>query len=273
MCAYKGNNIGVCMGKKPRILSFDIETAPNLGFVWQLWTEIRSMDMIDKDWYILCWCAKWLDEDEMIRGSLFNNEDYDTKPQNDKIILKKLWKLLDEADIVIAQNGIKFDRKKVNARFIMNGMKPPSPYKMVDTLRVARQHFAFTSNRLADLGKFLKLGTKVQTGGMKLWVDCMLGKQKAWDKMLKYCDRDVVLLEKIYKKLLPYITNHPNIGTYLDENAKCCPNCGSKNLQKRGTAYTSVASYQRYRCNGCGAWSRGTKNTKKNKVQLRSITG
>jgi len=256
---------------KPKILLFDIETAPSLAYVWSLWKEIMSMDFVEANWYILCWCAKWYGEEEMLYGSLRESEEYENDPENDKVILKQLWKLLDEADIVVTQNGIKFDRKKVNTRFIMNGMKPPSPYKMVDTLRVAKQHFAFTSNRLNDLGKFLKLGAKVQTGGFKLWRKCMQGNCIAWEKMLKYCKRDVILLEKVYKKMLPYISNHPNIGNFVDAIEMVCPNCGKNKLHKRGFAYTNVLKYRRYRCKSCGAWSRGRNNAKTNKVQLQTI--
>ena len=178
-----------------KILFFDIETAPCKAYIWSLWQEVTSADFIEQDWYILCWSAKWLGEKKILHDFLPNHALYKKDPTNDKEILETLWKLLDEADIVVAHNGEKFDKRKVNTRFIINGMKPPSPYRMIDTRIAAKRYFAFTSNRLNDLGKFLHLGKKVDTGGFSLWKQCLAGDLNAWKRMVKYCDGDITLLE------------------------------------------------------------------------------
>ncbi|MFA5048549.1 MAG: ribonuclease H-like domain-containing protein [Patescibacteria group bacterium] len=254
---------------QPKILLFDIETKPSLAYIWSLWTETRSTDFIEKDWGILCWCAKWLNEKEIMSSALPDfDKAYSQNSDNDKLVLEKLWKLLDEADIVIAHNLCHFDQKKANARFIINGLTPPSPYRVIDTLDVAKRYFAFTSNRLNDLGKFLKIGKKVHTGGFELWRKCMNGDLKAWDKMVRYCKGDVKLLEKVYKKLLPYINTHPNLGTYIDDDQPRCKNCGSKDLFKQGFQYTNFGKYQQYSCKKCGSWMKGRKNLLTNKVKV-----
>ncbi|GAG32214.1 unnamed protein product, partial [marine sediment metagenome] len=168
-------------------------------------------------------------------------------------IMEQLWNLFDEADIVIAHNAVKFDCRKANTRFIANGLKLPSPVKVVDTLKMARRDFAFTSNRLGDLGVFLGVGKKLKTGGFDLWKGCMSGHKPSWDKMVKYCKGDVRLLEKVYLKLRPFSRNHPNSGVYEGE-MKCI--CGSTRLQKRGFAVTNAQRYQRYQCQSCGSWCR-----------------
>ena len=162
-----------------KILLFDIETAPMMAYTWSLYNEITSMKMVEKDWYCLCWSAKWLDNKKIFTEALTDYKDYKNNPENDKQIMEKLWKLFDEADIIIAHNGTKFDVKKVNARFIYHGMPPPSPYKIIDTLSVARSYFKFTSNKLGDLAACLKIGRKIETGGFDLWKDCMRGNLKA----------------------------------------------------------------------------------------------
>lgn len=254
---------------EPKILFFDIENSPNKAYVWQLWTEVVSDNMIESPWFMLCYGAKWLHEKKVMSSALIDfSTEYKKDPENDKKVLEKLWKLLNEADIVIAHNAVKFDVRKTNARFIMNGMPPPSPYKIVDTLKVARKYFFFTSNKLDNLGKYLGVGEKMDTGGFKLWTGCMAGKKSAWKKMVAYCKRDVILLEKIYKKLLPYMSTHPNLGNYVDSESQSCPKCGSEKLVKEGFTYTNVAKYQQYSCKGCGGWSRGRKNIKENKVQI-----
>ena len=251
-----------------KILFFDIETAPNIAYIWGLWTENRSADMIQSHWYTLCWCAKWLGEKKVYSSALPDFKSYKKDPENDKKVMEALWNLLDEADMVVAHNAVKFDIRKVNARFIVHNMKPPSPYKVVDTLRVARRYFAFTSNKLNDLGMILKLGKKLPTGGISLWQKCLQGNKTAWGKMVRYCKTDVTLLEKIYLKLRPYISNHPNTGVYDDTPNPICPKCKSDKIVKQGFAYTNAGKYQQYSCRACGGWSRGKRNLLDNKVKI-----
>ena len=180
---------------------------------------------------------------------------YKANPEDDYEIIKSLWKLLDEADIVIGHNGDAFDIKKANARFIFHGMEPPSPFKTVDTLNIARKA-KFTSNKLDSLGEHLGLGRKVDTGGFSLWEGCMNGEVKAFNKMLKYNKQDVILLEKVYNKLRPWTPRHPNLAVFKTKDERVCSHCGSTHLQSRGYYKTNTNEYRRYSCNDCGGWSR-----------------
>jgi transposase-like protein len=233
-----------------KILLFDIETAPMMAYTWSLYNEITSMKMVEKDWYCLCWSAKWLDNKEIFVDALPNYKNYKKNPEDDKHIMKKLWKLFDKADIIVAHNGSKFDIKSVNARFIYHGMPPPSPYKIIDTLTSARRYFNFTSNKLNDLGQFLKVGKKVLLSGFELWKGCMRGDLRSWRKMIKYCKQDVRLLEKIYIKMRPYIKNHPNISvSYIDRPN--CPRCKSSRVTPSGKYKGKSHISQLYRCLDC----------------------
>ncbi len=265
---------------KPRILIVDIENSPNLAYIWQLRNnDYISETMVAMPWYMLCWCAKWLDEKQVISSALIDfpkeyNKDRKNfsvfnpfRPTSEKKILQKLWKLLDEADIIIGHNVDGFDCKKINACFIMNNMTPPSPYKTIDTLKIARKHFMFTSNKLNSLVRYFKMGAKVETGGFKLWEECMKGDKKAWKKMVTYCKNDVILSQKVYEKMLPYISNHPNMGVYEDGVKPTCPKCHSEKLVKEGLAHTNNGTYQQYSCKNCGGWSRGKKNLRENQVK------
>lgn len=251
---------------KPKILVFDIENAPNRAWAWALYTELLSEEMIDRPWYMMCWCAKWLGEKEIFSSSLIDfPKNFKRDSEDDSLILKPLWKLMDDADIIVGHNVKRFDIRKAKARFLMNDMLPPSPAKVVDTLTEARKHFYFTSNKLNDLGKYLKVGEKKDTGGFKLWKKCMEGDKAAWNKMVSYCKGDVRLTEKIYYKMLPYMDQHPNLNVYdKKKNTKaCCPKCSSFDIEKRGYTYTNVSKYQRYACKSCGGWFRGTENLRK----------
>lgn len=239
-----------------KVLFFDIETSPILANVWSLWSEARDFKFVDVDWYVLSWSAKWLGKKKVTTKALLDYDTYKKDRTDDKELLKEIWKLLDEADIVCAHNGIKFDVKKLNTRFITQGMNPPSPYKIIDTLKEAKACFRFSSNRLDTIAQILGVGRKVEHSGFQLWRDCLDGKRKAWRLMKKYNSMDVVILEKIYLKMLPYIKNHPNVN--LDNNLDnlSCNTCGSHHIIRQGYAYTNVSKFARYKCKDCGKWGR-----------------
>lgn len=231
---------------------YDLETFANKAFVWGKYEQ----DVIAyiQEGYMLSWSAKWLDGKQITKG-LCDYKGYKPNSNDDKALVSELHDLISQADIVIAHNGDRFDVKKMNTRFIYHKLQPPEPYRTVDTLKIARNKFAFNSNKLDDLGHFLEVGRKLKHPGFDLWLGCEKGDPKSWDLMKKYNKQDVLLLEKIYLKLLPWITNHPNI-TVLQET-KGCPNCGSDNLQKRGLGFSNKTKIQRYQCFSCGSWTQG----------------
>jgi hypothetical protein len=209
----------------------------------------------EQEWYLLCFAAKWLGG-KMETHALPDFKSYKRGSENDLLLVTELWKLLDEADVVIAHNGDQFDIKKANARFTFYNLPPPSPYKTIDTLKVARRYFNFTSNKLDDLGKHLGYGRKLVHTGFNLWKGCMTGDPEAWKKMIAYNKRDVVLLEQIYLHFRPWIVGHPNVAV-LSEKPESCPNCGSSNIHQRGTGINKSGTYIRYQCMTCKAWSKG----------------
>jgi uncharacterized protein YprB with RNaseH-like and TPR domain len=238
------------MSNPIKVLLFDIETAPNLGYIWGKW-EQNVIENVS-DWYILSFAYKWLGEKNVKHYSLPDFKPYSKQKENDSELCRKLHELISEADVVVAHNGDEFDLKKANARFLLHGLKPPTPYKTIDTLKVARRHFQFDSNKLDDLAKYLGLGRKLPHTGFHLWKGCMAGDLKSWRTMIKYNMNDVILLEKVYTKLLPWIT----FPIVRPENGKC-RNCESRRLQKRGLSAIKAGWRQRYQCQDCGAWSRG----------------
>lgn len=243
------------MNDKTKILIFDIETCPLLSYTWGLW-EQNVID-VKNNWYMLSFSAKWLGEKKITTKGLIDYKSFKKDMENDKELVEDLWKLMDEADVVIAHNGKAFDVKKSNARFIAHGLTPPSGYKIIDTMLVARRYFKFDSNSLKNLAKYLKVGQKMETGGFQLWKDCMIGEKKAWKKMLRYNKQDVIVLEDVYLKLRPWMTtDHPNINV-LSGRLEACPICGSNHLQKRGFSITRISRKQRYQCQSCAGWCTG----------------
>lgn len=235
-----------------KIFLFDIETSPITAYTWSLWDEVRSMQKVVEDWSVLTWAGKWLGEPEVH----YDSNHLHGYHLDDSSSLISLHEFLDEADIVVAHNGNKFDIKKVNARFVQLGLHPPSPYHKIDTLREAKKNFAFTSNRLDALGEFLNLGRKVDTGGFELWSRCMAGDAEAFEEMIEYNIQDVVLLEQVYLTLRPWMNNHPNVSVIDDPQKPTCPKCGGVHLQWRGYSTTQTSKYRRFQCQDCGGWGR-----------------
>jgi hypothetical protein len=151
----------------------------------------------------------------------------------------------------------KFDIPTLNKEFLVAGMKPPSPYKQVDLYLIARSTFKFASNKLDHIAQACSAsGRRAKHEGQDLWTSCMKGDAEAWTRMEAYNRQDVVLLEGLYQRLLPWIRHHPNHGLYDEPGLPVCPNCGSGHLQRRGYARTAVAKYARLQCMSCGAWAR-----------------
>jgi hypothetical protein len=240
-----------------RILIFDIENSPLLSYNWGIW-EQNAVE-VKEEWYILCFAYKWLGEKDVHIVSLPDFRGYKQDKKNDYKVVKELWKLFDKADVLIAHNGNSFDIKKANARFLIHGLEPPTPYKSIDTLTIARKHFKLDSNKLDDLGQYLKLGRKLPHTGKHLWFGCMEGDPKSWDLMKRYNIQDVVLLEKVYLKLRGWDTNQQVNMNMVLNTISCCPRCGAEHIIKAGFKYTATCIYQTYKCLNCGARPQGEK--------------
>lgn len=227
------------------ILYFDLETSPILGYAWQMW-EAKILS-IERGTGLLAFAYKINDGKTRVVS---------TRTHTEREMVKLLWKLFNEADVLCAQNGDRFDVRKANMFFVKYKLRPPAPYKTVDTLKIARKSFKFDSNKLDNLAEFL-LGERKLDTDFSLWLDCMAGNKKALTKMERYCKHDVDLLYRVYQELKGWSTSHPNHNLYSG-NTHRCPVCGGK-TQKRGFMYTRVGKYQRYQCVECGAWSKGEK--------------
>lgn len=239
-----------------RILVFDIETAPIMTYVWRRWQQnVFSDQAIHDDWPVLTWSAKWLCEDEMMNDQMTPEE---AVARDDKRVVTSLWKLFEEADMVIAHNGKKFDKRMANGRFWINNLPPPSSYHVIDTLSV-RKTLALPSNKLDDLRKYKGGEGKIKTE-MSWWVDFLEGKQEAIDRMSHYNDKDVIELEELYLDVRAWIQPHPNLGLFIGTDIQVCPTCASRNLSPIMKPYvTTMNVYQQLRCDDCGAISRNRK--------------
>lgn len=247
---FSNEEVGVVA---PKILLLDIETSRIKVDVFSLRVKSGYINpaFVDKDWFVISWAAKWLCKSEIMSDVVIPKK---ARERNDTKIIKSMWGLMDEADIIIAHNGKGFDIKKLNTRFILQNFPPPMEYKVVDTLQIARKHFAFTSNKLDYLCEQFGFPVKKDTD-MQLWVDCESGDAKALGKMDDYCRNDVLIMEDVYMRFLPWINNHPNVGLYSEIEEPVCRNCGLEVQPSGRFWYTGANRYKAWRCD-CGAVGR-----------------
>lgn len=241
-----------------RILTIDIENRPNLGYIWGLWDQNIGLSQLVEVAETISFAAKWHGAKKV--------EFYSTFHHGKEEMLVQAHRLLSEADIVVSYNGKSFDMKHLNREFVLAGMAPPAPYAQVDLYQVVKRQFKFSSNKLDHVVQQLGLGAKTQHSGFQLWKECMEGSEKAWALMRKYNKQDVVITEKLYDTLLPWVPAHPSIGLFEDM-ADVCPACGSGDLRLEGRAYTAMGVFQRFQCIDCGKWSRGNKRLEGSNVR------
>lgn len=254
----------------PRIKTLDVETSPIVAYVWSLWKVTIGLNQIVKEWSILSYCVK----DFGSKRVRYEDTSKMADPRDDSELLVKLHAELSDCDIVIAQNGKRFDLKKINARFIMVGLPPVAPLKIIDTMLHAKEVAAFTSNKLEWLSKHLTDVPKYahsEFPGMELWTECLKGNPKAWRVMKKYNCIDVPATEELYLKLRPYMIGHPNVAAYYDDEHIRCPRCASVNLEPQAVpALTQTGSYTRYLCRDCGGFAR-SRYTQNSKAKRKSL--
>lgn len=240
-----------------KTLVIDIETAPHLGHVWKLWQTDVALNQLIVPGYVLCFAAKWTDEKPVTFARVKHGADGQPTPSSRRAMLAVAHKLLSEADAVVHFNGTSFDVPKLNAEFMEFGFAPPAPFAEIDLKLAIKRRAAFASNKLAYLSERLGVGSKVKHEGHTLWRKVMADDAAAWQRMQRYNEGDVRLTERLYRRVLPWIPQHPNAALFVDDAKPRCPHCASASIVRRGSAHTRAQTYARFSCNRCGAWSRG----------------
>lgn len=253
----------------PAQLVYDIETAPALVYTWGAFDQ--NIIATVQDWYALEFSYKWLNRGKVKSVAIWDSPTYTAGSPDDRYVAERLAALFDVADVIIAHNGDKFDRRKANARFLYHGIDPPSPYQSVDTLKVARREFQNYKNSLDDLGRLYLEERKKSHDGFALWEGAMNGDPKRQKEMVRYANQDVLVLEKLYVKLLPWMgmpgkPAAPNMGFWA-KGELVCPKCGNKtvNINRWDKLHrTSVSEFPTIKCLAkdatvplpCGGYSR-----------------
>lgn len=256
---------------KPKIIIFDLETLPNLNEALRVWPRLSAYPGLTlKATITSIICAGWkhyghkqvncINAWDFFRWKKDVNDDYS--------VCKEIYKVLEHADAVVTHNGKRFDWKFLQTRLLYHGFRPLSNIHHIDTVQIARSNLLSFNNRLGTLGKFLVNDTKLENGGWDLWVNVHNRDKKAMRLMTDYCKQDVILLEKIFERLIPLIKNMPNQNLFrsekqMREGTEVCPNCGNERLILNGWRVTKTQKYKRLRCPNCGTSCRTNINENK----------
>lgn len=263
------------MKSKPKILVFDIETAPIVGYVWGMYKQNLGLNQIKEDWHMIAWAAKWYGDPASKVMYMDNRNRKDIR--NDKQLVKGLAKLLNQADLIMTQNGEQFDVRKVNARAVINGLPPIkhfTPSQSIDICKAEKKVFGYTSHKLEYKTekinkKYRKLKHK-EYPGFELWKAIKEGDHKAWDEMKEYNIYDVLSTEEHFDLVKGWI-KIPSFAQYYDDSNLRCP-CGSNKVIRKGFARTDAGKFQIYHCKDCGKWPRSAVNLLSKKKKKKKTT-
>lgn len=232
-----------------KVVFYDVESFPITAHCWGTFRQFIAPNQIVMPGRVACWAAKELGKPKI---------HFSAETEGHEKMVTKLHTILSDATAVVTYNGVGFDNKMMATEYIKYGLAPLPPAKQLDLYRVVKKNFRFPSNKLEYVSQALGIGQKVKHSGFDLWTRCMAGEKKAWAEMKEYNSRDTELLESLYNKLLPYISNHPSHS--LETESLVCTNCGSGKLQSRGYETTKVGKYRRFQCSSCGKWQKSKLN-------------
>lgn len=241
-----------------KLLALDIETAPALVYTFSLFKPVIGINQIVEPGRILCFSAQWRGEKKVMF--------YSEHKHGQEDMLAKLHELLDEADVILHQNGERFDIPWIKGELMLAGFQPPSPFQQIDLLRFMRSNTRLLSKKLDYLAQRFLNESKVTHTGFQLWIDCLNGDEKAWKLMEKYAVKDTKLLLPLYEKIKGWIPNHPNVALIEGEQLSCT-RCNSKNYQRRGYRHTNASTYRQFQCKDCGGWFRAAHRVATNVVR------
>lgn len=239
----------MCKQDRVKRLFFDIETSPNIGIFWRAgFKQHIGYDNITDERRIICICWKWEGQKKVYSLSW-------DKKQSDKKMLLEFIKVANEADELIGHNGDRYDLPFLRTRCLFHDIDMFPNYVTIDTLKIAKSKFAFNSNRLDYIGKFLGYGGKVATS-FSMWMNITIrNDQSDLSKMVRYCKGDVKLLEFIFGKLRKHYPHKTHFGVFKGRTKSSCTNCSSYNTKHVKTRVTAAGSKRiQLQCQDCGTY-------------------
>jgi DNA polymerase elongation subunit (family B) len=213
--------------RKPKIVFWDIETSGIVATTWNLYPESISHENMIQDWFMLCVAWKELGGKMQTVSLLDDKKRFKKDCTDDYHVVKTIRDALEDVDILVHQNGDRFDMRMLTTRLMYHNLPPLPKLQTIDTLKEIKRVSRNTSNRLDYIGKWL-LGVGKMETPKGTWLKAMNGDEKALKLMLSYNVKDVELLERVYHRTKKYYKTSPHLGALMGKDKNhSCPKCGS----------------------------------------------
>lgn len=257
----------------PRILIYDIETAPAIGLFFGKPYDVNIAKIVQHE-YVFGFAYKWLGEEEVHSCYIWDFPKYGQDPKsltgwtnNSKEVVKAWSDLVKQSDILVGHNSDQFDYKQMFGRLPQYKIPPIPKPQTVDTKKAAKQIGYYPSNSLDNLARMFGLGHKLPHNDypnkIDLWWDCMNNKLRAKKHMVAYNVVDVEVTERLYLRFKPYMTNHPNMKQISGRPTDCAVGgCKDPGFWSQGLRHTKTASYHRWQCKKCKSYQPPTPESK-----------
>jgi len=237
---------------KPKILVIDYETSPQLGYFWGSIWETNIVEIVEYE-QIISASWMWSDEKEVHVKCQADFKSYRAGDFDDEALLKHLLPIFNQADIIVGHNSDQFDMKVFNTRLAFHGLPPLGVDKTFDTKKFSKSLMHLPSNKLNDIAKFFGIGEKYHHSGFDMWLMCKAGAKKAWKEMKTYNAQDVLLTNKIFLKLLPYMKLTGDYSKLDGKRINCAnPTCGSLTMVSSKLRRVRNGHRRQYQCVKCG---------------------
>lgn len=268
---------------QPKICYLDIEKSFNLSGHFGAWSQNLRQEAKFRESHILSYCYVFNDDTE-IKGSIIPADELQqdfidclkegkVHTTVDELLVLELWALFNNSDVIVAYNGRGFDVKEIQARFLMYGLPPTTPVKVIDPLLIVKDKFRLPFKSLKYVAEFLGVTQKLENSGNDLWKKATMGDEQALEDMYVYNQGDVTTLREVYKKLQGWGNSGTNLALYNDEHTSLCPHCSSDNISviEDKFAYTSQRKYSLFRCNSCKAVLRSNRKEGSSNALVRVV--
>jgi hypothetical protein len=254
-----------------KVLILDIETQRAVVETWSLFKPFIGIDAVIQPSRILCVAAKWRGKDRLLFTSCWRDDDEDGY----RAMMATVADWLSQCDVLVTYNGIGFDEQWLMGEISRLGIPKPRPFKSVDLYRLNKRNFGASqlSKKMEWSARRWLRETKSSHGGRDLWRDIRYGnatdRKDAQRLMKTYACHDVEITEQLLEVWLPYTNINLALYGRVDDETLRCTRCASTKVSPDGELATNAATYQLYRCEDCGSYSRGKRG--KQRTELRPL--
>ena len=139
----------------------------------------------------------------------FELENYKSKRWDDRKLCLDFSNALQEYDVVVGWNSIKYDQPFIRTRLLEYNIHTRDWPRHKDALYTARFKLKMCSNTLDNVANFLQIKQKYGAGKTKLerihWRKAICGHRPSYDYIVHHCQEDVKVTSCVWRELVPLV--------------------------------------------------------------------